>query len=79
MATDQTNDGEWLPILGRSLGLLVLHAENLRDAPLVDQWLVLERLGYTREDGARMLGTSADSLRVLANRKRAKDASAKTK
>lgn len=55
---------EWLPVVGRSMGLLCLHAEELRGAPLVDQWLFLERLGLPREEAARLLGTSAESLRV---------------
>jgi hypothetical protein len=55
---------EWLPLVGRSMGLLCLHAEELRGAPLVDQWLLLERLGFPRDEAARILGTTAETLRV---------------
>jgi hypothetical protein len=61
---------DWKPVVGRSLGLLCLHAEELRGAPLVEQWLLLERLGFEREDAARILNTTAETLRVAASRRR---------
>lgn len=61
---------DWQPVVGRSLGLLCLHAEELRSAPLVEQWLLLERLGFERGDAARILNTTAETLRVSANRRK---------
>lgn len=65
---------DWVPVLGRSLALLTLHAEELRGAPLVDQWFFLERLGVPRNEAARILGTSDDSLRILAGRAKSRHA-----
>jgi len=38
------------------------------DKPLVDQAAFVQRLGISRADAAQLLGTSEDSLRVLAAR-----------
>ncbi len=72
MPANSDSPFEWLPILGRSLGLLCLRAEELRDQTLVDQWLFLERLGFPREEAARILGTTAESLRVSTAKRKSK-------
>ena len=69
MANGSEHDGDWAPVTARALAVLALHAEGLRAAPLIEQWLFLERLGMGRAEAARVLGTSAESLRVMARRK----------
>lgn len=70
MPADNETLFDWTPVVGRSVGLLCLHAEELRGAPLVDQWLFLERLGFPRDEAARILGTSTESLRVSASKRK---------
>lgn len=65
-----TGDYDWQPVIGRALAMMCLHAEELRAAPLVDQWLFLEKLGVRREDAATLLSTTAESLRVSSSRRK---------
>lgn len=70
VATKNATPFDWMPVLGRSMAVLCLHAEDLRGATLLDQWLFLERLGLSREEAARVLGTSAETLRVAAAKRK---------
>lgn len=74
MPANNDSTFDWTPPVGRSLGLLCLHAEELRGAALVDQWLFLERLGFPRDEAARILGTSAESLRVATAKRKSQAA-----
>ena len=69
---------DWQLVMGRALGILCLHAEELRGAPLVDQWFFLERLGFPRDEAAKILGTTAESLRVSGARRKAQPTKTKT-
>ena len=60
---------EWLAVIGRALSFLCLHVADLRDKELSVQATILEGLGMSRREAAKMLGTSEDSLRVLIARK----------
>jgi len=64
---DLTSDAadEWFGVIGRALAFLCLHAAELRDKELAVQAAFLQGLGLSRSEAAKMLGTSADSLRVL--------------
>jgi hypothetical protein len=68
---NSTDELDWQPVIARGIGLLCLHAEEMRGAPLVDQWLFLQRLGFPRDEAAVMLGTSSESLRVSTQRRKA--------
>lgn len=69
----------WAAVAARSLAIMCLRGEGLRDEPLVDQWLFLERLGVPRDEAALLLGTTSESLRVSAQKRKsaAKKGSAK--
>lgn len=71
---ESSQQPDWLPIIGRAMALLCLDAEELRSAPLVDQWFLLERLGVPRDEAAAILGTSTESLRVSVHQRKAKSA-----
>lgn len=64
---------DWMPVRGRSMAVLCLHAEDLRGSTLLDQWLFLDRLGLSRDEAARVLGTSAETLRVAAARRKTQE------
>jgi len=69
------NDAQtaWMSVIARGLAFLCLHVAELRDKDLAPQAALLEGLGLSRREAAKMLGTSEDSLRVLQRRaKRAK-------
>jgi hypothetical protein len=57
-----TDEGSWLPVIGRSLALLCLTATDTREEPMLVQAKFLEGLGLPRRDVAAMLGTTVDSL-----------------
>jgi SAM-dependent MidA family methyltransferase len=64
-----TPEFDWTPFIGRALGLLCLHQADLRTKNLLDQAEFLMNLGLPRKEAAVILGTSDDSLRVLAAQK----------
>jgi hypothetical protein len=67
-SADQQTD--WAAVIGRSLAFLCLAEADLRDKELTPQAALLQSLGLSRADAARILGTSAESLRVLQSRAR---------
>ena len=71
-ATMQTEDRnneqpDWLAVIARSLAFICLDKANLRQESLGEQATFLQNLGLPRKDAAKILNTSDDSLRVLAN------------
>ncbi len=58
-------EADWLAIIGKSLAMLVLHAEEQNNASLTKKADVLLGLGLTYRDAATMLGSSEASLREL--------------
>lgn len=69
MATNEAPEVDWTSVIGRALAYLALDRAGLTDETLLAQSEFLERFGITRREAARILGTSDDSLRVLAKRK----------
>ena len=62
---DETN---WLGVIARSLAFLCLDKADLRSEKVGIQAEFLMRLGLHRRDAAKLLDTSEESLRVLAQR-----------
>jgi hypothetical protein len=67
-----TEDENWFAIIARCLAFLCLDKANLRTEKIGTQAQFLERLGLQRDDAARILNTSGESLRVLARRAKTK-------
>ena len=66
--TTSEQENDWLGVIARCLAFLCLAQADLRDKELAPQAAFLEGLGISRGEAATMLGTSADSLRVMLNR-----------
>jgi hypothetical protein len=71
MSVTDSDETQWLATIGRALAFLCLSAADLRDKGLAEQGALLEALGLSKKDAARLLGTSEDSLGVLLRRARA--------
>jgi hypothetical protein len=56
-------------IIGRSLALLCLQNTPLKDASILEKAEFLSGLGLQFADAAKMLGSTAESLRVMAYQK----------
>ena len=64
---------EQLTTIARSVAYLAMHAAELTNEDLATKVDFLERLGLSRADCARILETTAESIRVtMAQRARAK-------
>jgi hypothetical protein len=74
MANGETSAEEWLPFIGRALALLCLHAADMRSDTVLEQADFIMALGLSRAEAARVLASSAESLRVLAAQRAKKDA-----
>ena len=61
-------DQNWLEVIGRSLAFLCLQQSDKKDGSLTEQAEFLGNLGLSRRDAALLLGSSEQSLRVLAGR-----------
>jgi hypothetical protein len=59
-------------VISRSLAFLCLHVAELRGKEVVPQAMLLESLGLSRADAARMLNTTAESIRVGLHKARKK-------
>ncbi|HEX9628551.1 MAG TPA: hypothetical protein VF961_00915 [Pyrinomonadaceae bacterium] len=71
--SERANDDiNWTAVIARCLAFLCLDKADLRTEKVSVQAQFLERLGLRREDAARILDTSAESLRVLAQREKSK-------
>ena len=80
----ESREGEgynWEPFIGRALGYLCLHLADMRSKTLLEQADFLMGFGLPRKEAAVVLGTSDESLRVLASQraKRTSSGSAKPK
>ncbi len=73
------DERDWLAVIARALAFLCLSQADLRDKGLVPQAKLLETLGLTRQEAAKLLGTSADSLTELISRERRRGTSKKGK
>lgn len=75
MATN-TEEFDWQPFIGRALGYLCLHLADMRSRSVLVQAQFLMDLGLPRREAAVIVGSTDESLRVLA-RIKAKKAAAK--
>ncbi len=64
---------EWEPFIGRALGFLCLHLADMRSRSVLEQAEFLMAFGLPRREAATVIGSTDESLRVLA-RNRAKRA-----
>ena len=64
----ETEEANWLSVIGRSLAFLCLHYAEMRSATKLEQAKFLERFGLSRREAAEVLGSSEASLRVLEDR-----------
>jgi len=70
------SDFDWQPFIGRSLAYLCLHLAEMRSRTVLEQAEFLMGLGMPRREAAVVVGSTDESLRVLARHK-AKKATAK--
>jgi hypothetical protein len=70
---DDRNDANWSAVIGRCLAYLCLTNSEYRDKSVLEQAAFLEKLGLPMHDRAGVVGSSPDSLRVLARRARNKN------
>ena len=67
--TDQdTVYQQWLPVIGRSLAFLCVHAGDLKEESLGERAALLEALGVGRKEVAAMLGTTYASISETLSR-----------
>jgi hypothetical protein len=73
---DPENDNQWLEIIGRSLAYLCLQQVSLNDAERVPdipaKVKFLEDIGLTTKDAAKLLGTTANSVKTNIRRRERK-------
>lgn len=67
---DNEEEAQWLAVIAKSLAVLALHRSELGNSELILKGEFLEGLGLPRREVAQMLGTTADSLRVMSARKK---------
>jgi len=71
--TDKSDaETDWMGVVARCLAFLCLDRADLRAEKVGAQADFLERLGLSRHDAAKILNTSAQSLRVLARLEKGK-------
>jgi hypothetical protein len=63
-------DTQWLAVIGRSLAFLALHAAELRGKEMGDQAVLLNTLGLNNDEIAKLVGSTAESVRVTLGSKR---------
>lgn len=65
-------DFDWQPFVGRCLAYLCLDRADLASSTVLERAEFLMRLGLPRKEAAVIVGSSDDSLRVLASQKAAR-------
>lgn len=68
MAKPDNQEIDWGAVIGRALCFLCLHEGGVKDDDLTSQAKFLKRFGLPKEEVARVLGTTADSVRVTLAR-----------
>jgi hypothetical protein len=68
MATT-SDEFDWQPFIGRALGFLCLDLAEMRSRSVLDQAEFLMKFGLPRREAAVIVGSTDDSLRVLARNK----------
>lgn len=71
---DKDDETQWLPVIAKSLAVLAMHRAELGNSKVSERAEFLASLGVPRSDAAAMLGTTADSLRVMSAQKKKKGA-----
>jgi hypothetical protein len=71
-AVPNEQDAPWMPVVAKSLAILAMHRAELGNSEVSVQADFLEALGLPRTEVARMLGTTAESLRVMSARRKKK-------
>jgi hypothetical protein len=66
---EETN---WFAVIARCLAYLCLKNSKYADKSILEQAMFLEKLGLPISDRARVIGSTAESLRVLGLRKGAR-------
>lgn len=61
---------DWEAVLARAAAYLCLRQADMESASILDKGEFLMRLGVPRADAAKILGTTDESLRVSASRRR---------
>jgi hypothetical protein len=87
LADPKNTEQIWLPVIGRALAFLCLHAADKGSKTISEKAVFLSGLGVEAEDCARMLDTTPASVRELLRlsknktnkRGRRKNAAAKKK
>src|SRR5439155_3349273 len=70
---------DWTPVIGKALAFLCLHYADMRDKRVGKQAEFLARLGVPRASAADLIGTSDESLRVLAGQRARRGGSVRRK
>jgi hypothetical protein len=69
MARSDSEEFDWQAFTGRALAFLCLDAADMRSATVLERAEFLMNLGLPRKEAATVLGSSDESLRVLARQK----------
>jgi hypothetical protein len=69
MAKFDGDEFDWQEFSGRALAYLCLDAADMRSATVLERAEFLMNLGLPRKEAAVVLGSSDESLRVLARQK----------
>ena len=68
MTKSDNQEIDWGAVIGRSLCFLCLHEAGVKNDDLTSQVKFLMRFGLPKEEVARVLGTTSDSVRVTLAR-----------
>ena len=63
------NEFDWEPFIGRALGYVCLHLAEKRSRSVLEQAEFLMAFGLPRREAATIVGSTDESLRVLARNK----------
>jgi hypothetical protein len=69
MARSDAEEFDWQAFTGRALAFLCLDAADMQSATVLERAEFLMNLGLPRKEAAIVLGSSDESLRVLARQK----------
>ena len=76
MTENEQSEEPWLPVIGRALAYLCLSRAVEREpdkyAEVLPKVQFLQGLGLSQNDAAEVAGSTARSVRVMHNRKKAK-------
>lgn len=82
MAEQRDSESVWLPIIGKALCYMCMHAAQIENKTVLQKVKFLENLGLSRAQAAQVAGSSAASvseLRRRANKRKPSRGKAKSK